>query len=137
MNLTINPEQRAYQPKGRVLLLLPLMRAEPNRVFKADEIARIIKCDSKAVGATMEHPIANGLVYRMKFKGDRAVYYKGSPFDGQEVKAPKVRKRSKAEYFVRIQDGWTTTMDDPRVPKVVAGWVPPKMVCTRFQQEGI
>lgn len=132
MNLRINPEIKEYAPKGRVLAILPMFAAEPNRVFKSDEISKILGCDLKGVSATLEHPIKNGLVYRMKFPGHRAIHFKGSPFDGQEVKVrERTRARGKRDYAVKLQDGWLTSMDDPRVPKVIPNWTPPKMVCVR------
>lgn len=117
-----------YQPKGTILPFLAAVSDDPYRVFSVPDAARIMDIPTRAVTATLAYAIKNGVIYRGKDSGG-CVLYRGSPFSGQ---APVAKPASAAKPRKLSASGWPTTADDIRVPRVVPGWTPPKMVCARL-----
>ena len=116
-----------YQPKGHVVPFIEAIKADPHRVWSSSEAAEVMKIQVRRVSATVKYPIAAGLIHKGCVWG--AVAYSGMPFATSEQATPggaKHAKRRKREPVV-----WTPDPDDLRIPRVVPGWVPPKMVCAR------
>lgn len=119
--------EKQYIPKGRIVRLLDAMQAEPEREFDSREAALIMRCNYKAVSSATEYAIEAHLMYRAKRRGYRGLVFRGTPFPVERQEAPQ---RKHPERPV-IRNGWATDPNDPRIQKVVPGWVPPRMVCTR------
>lgn len=118
---------KPYSPKGKTLLLLSAMRAEPDRQWSLKEAGAAMGMRSNKVAATIAYALRAGAIYRGG--QTRATRLSLQPFDGRmAVPVPEIKKY---EGFVNIQDGWVTGWDDPRVPKVVPGWRAPQMIAPR------
>jgi hypothetical protein len=97
-------------------------------------VAAIVGCDIGAVGAFLEHSQRAGLIFS-RTDGRKRVW-RGQPYReghvrGQSESANERRLRSGMLNAMQPVDGWTTSAEDIRVPKVVAGWKPPVMVPPR------
>lgn len=115
---------KPYTPKGVVVPFIEAAKAEPHRIWSYPEAAELMGTIQKKVSATVATAVEAGLLFKGRRLG--ATVLSASPFEN--VPAPP---RNRHLHLIKIADSWTTSMDDPRVPKVVAGWVPPKMVCVR------
>lgn len=115
---------KPYTPKGIVVPFIEAASAEPSRIWSYPEAAEVMGIIVKKVSATVATAVEAGLLFKGRRLG--ATVLSAKPFENI---APPPRNRHL--HLVKMADSWMTTMDDPRVPKVVAGWVPPKMVCVR------
>lgn len=115
----------SYEPGGRMKLWLAAMRAEPERVWTPAEAAAVMGIPNKKVGGYAEYAILHGFIFQSK-KG-RGCLYALHRFEGF-LPPPKgiPQGRRKARAVPKWEPG-----DDIRIPKVVPGWTPPKMVCVR------
>lgn len=125
---------KPYVPSGRVVVFLEMVERDLMREFTSHEAAGIMGCDPRAVGAFLEHSMRAGLVF-FRSTG-RKRFWRGQPYReghvrGQSESANERRVRSGMLNAVQPRDGWVTSADDIRVPKVVAGWKPPAMVPPR------
>jgi hypothetical protein len=111
---------KPYTPKGIVVPFIEAANAEPHRIWSYPEAAEVMGIIVKKVSATVATAVEAGLL----FKGRRLGATVLSAREFENVAPPP---RNRHLHLIKIADHWTTTMDDPRVPKVVAGWVPPKM----------
>lgn len=118
--------EKKYEPKGKILRFLEAVKAEPQRVFTSAEVAHIMRTTIKAVSTATECAIREHMVFRAKRTGYRGLVFSGTPF----ADVTPAAKRKHPERPV-ITNGWATDPDDPRIQKVVPGWKPPQMVCTR------
>lgn len=120
--------QGGYTPHGRMIPLLAAMEAEPDRTFTGAEAAQIMDCDVRTVTAYVFYAARAGRVFkRVEGKGNkRKLFLRATPFEAPAVPVHTMRAKP-------LRD-WITTDEDVRVPKVVPGWTPPKMVCTRLGQ---
>jgi hypothetical protein len=118
-----------YTPKGRVTVLLQRMRPEPERIFTSSECARIMDCKQAAVSPTLLYAVKARVVFK-RHRG-RSCEYCLTEMEGSVVLPPAKRRTKHPEQTQPLQPGWTTDPDDPRIGKVVSGWMPPKMVCAR------
>lgn len=119
--------RKPYQARGVAAKFLLAVAADPTRIWTSAEACEVMGIAVRRLYATMAYPVHHQLVYQAR-RGGRLVL-SGVPFEAEQMVAPVVK-----EYTPRRQTavGWLTTEDDPRVPKVVPGWTPPKMVCARL-----
>lgn len=125
---------KPYAPTGRVVVFLELVERDLMREFTSREVAEVMECDHRAVGAFLEYSMRAGLIFRRST--GRKCYWRGNPYReghvrGQSESANERRVRSGMLNAVQPRDGWVTSAEDIRVPKVVAGWKPPVMVPPR------
>lgn len=120
-----------YSPREHTRLdaLLKAMRADanPKRLWSPQECAAVMGLKPRQVAGFTAYAAAHGVLYRMKI--GRAVWHSLERLDDSETPTPVpacVRGRSS-----RMTAGWATAPDDPRIPKVVAGWQFPRMVAPR------
>jgi hypothetical protein len=120
-----------YTPKGKVVLLLQAIENDRHREFNSKEAGKIMDCDKRGVGASIEYARRAGLLFCRTVRG--AMYIRGIPYPDQAEqdavregtdKAMRSRGRTKAA-------PWTPDPDDLRIPKVVPGWKPPVMTPPR------
>lgn len=126
--------KKPYTPKGKTSLLIAEMEKDLMREFTSREASQIMGCDLRAVGAFLEYSMRHGLVFRRS--DGRTAFYRGAPYrEGQERGEKETPNQTKVRngYINCVQPvaGWVTSADDVRCQKVVPGWTPPKMVCTR------
>jgi hypothetical protein len=112
-----------YRPKGKIIPLLQAMAREPDRVWSIPEAARVMSTSTKSVMATCGYALKAGIMYRTVRLG--MVVLSSRPFDPCTMKEPSART------LTLPASNWMTRDDDPRIPRVVPGWTPPKMVCVR------
>jgi hypothetical protein len=111
---------KAYAPKGAIVPLMEAVAAKPAKRWTYEEAGNLMGMKSRRVSATVTYAVQAGLLYRGKWNGQTAI--SGVPFPPEDSRQAQPRRK------VPLCDGeWPTTHDDPRVPKVVPGWVPPKM----------
>lgn len=117
---------KPYTPRGYIVPLIQAAKADPQRIFTVSEAVKLMGVKSRKVGGSLTYALRAGMIFRGKVNGLTA--YKGSPFaDGGMPPPPVPQKIAR----IKPASGWETDPDDPRVPKVVPGWTPPKMVCVR------
>lgn len=115
-----------YEPRGRMAIWLEHVKADPARVWTAAEAAEVMGMHSGKIGGTALYAIEAGVLFAMK--KDRRIYFSGRPFrDGMPYNR---QTRSEPEPPAPIPK-WNPE-DDPRIPRVIPGWTPPKMVCVRL-----
>jgi hypothetical protein len=115
---------KPYEPKGAIVPFMEAVAANPKRVWTYPEAARVMGLEARRVSATVLHAVQCGYLYRGGKRGSTVL--SGTPF------APEYDKPVQSRRKVPLCEGeWPTTMDDPRVPKVVQGWTPPKMTPPR------
>jgi hypothetical protein len=131
----------SYEPRGRMIDLMAALKAEPERIFRATEVAEILRC--KNFPSTIEQYLyaasGSGLVYKRKVGADW--YYAGVAVSDLLL--------TKAGVEVAPANGVGRLMPSPnytpaeveaaradvRAPKVDPAWTPPKMVSPRAQSE--
>jgi hypothetical protein len=126
--------KKPYIPTGKAALMIAEVDKDLTREFTSREASKIMDCDIRAVGASLEYATRNGLIFRRS--DGRNCWWRGQPYRESQVRG---QPESKNETRVRIgtlgsvqpRPGWVTSADDVRCQKVVPGWVPPKMVCVR------
>jgi hypothetical protein len=115
-----------YKPKGAIVPFLAAVATDPHGVWTATEAAQVMQIQVRKVSATLKYAVGHGVLYRSEMQG--RVVYRGVPFDASAAKTlvtPKPRR-------VQRQIGaWAPRADEIRIPQVVPGWLPPKMVCVR------
>jgi hypothetical protein len=111
---------RPYTPTGVITPLMEAVKDEPTRLWNYQQAAEVMGITASRVSATTLKAVEAGLLFRGPRDG--VTHLSGQPF--KTSKGLKITN-------IRMRDDWTTTMEDVRVPKVVAGWVPPRMVCVR------
>lgn len=121
--------EKPYIPTGRPLIMLERMALDPEYEFTTREAASIMKCDFRSVTGSLEPAVRAGLLFWRKVHN--RVYLRGTPFPPGSSGTGAARRRE--PLIPLIQQGWATDPDDPRIGKVVPGWVPPKMVCARLE----
>jgi hypothetical protein len=117
-----------YQPRGRMLLILEAIAAEPERIFTAAECGQIMNIPTREVGSYLAYAIRARKVFRNGVP--RQYVYRGTPFPGVKpdaIKAPKCKVYKSR----KVSRTWEPDPDDIRIPRVVPGWAPPQMVCPR------
>lgn len=110
--------------KGKALPFIEAVAAEPHRIWSVPEAAKIMGCNVHGVCHVLTRALAQGLVFRGKREG--VAVFRGTPFPAHEAERPPPLRNRKPK-----TGAWTPDPDDLRIPKVVPGWAPPKMVCTR------
>ena len=110
-----------YTPKGRMAEWLAAMRANPGRTWTTAEAAAIMGIDVRRISGYAAYALRCGAIYRSKL--GRGVRYSLKPFPDGPKPAPKKPAVKQ----------WSPE-GDPRVPKVVPGWMPPKMTSARLGQ---
>lgn len=122
-----------YQPKGRMVTMLAAMKADPERIWTTAECAKVMGCSANKVGTTLLYSLHHRVIYRDR--PGRGVRYSLTPFPVEVPPPPKQdrkgRGRGHPEKAPRPPALWTPEPGDIRIPRVVPGWVPPKMVCPR------
>lgn len=113
-----------YEPGGKMKLWLAAMRAEPERIWTSEEAAKALKTSINHVHGYSDYAVAKGVIFRTKRRN--RVVYGLQPFPDVEQTQPVPRLKKRA-----AKGEWRPNPDDLRIPKVVPGWVPPKMVCVR------
>jgi hypothetical protein len=112
--------KKPYEPKGAIVPFMEAVGLDPTRAWTYEEAARRMGIERRRVYATVLHAVQCGHLYRGK--GDGFTLLSGVPFQPEATRPVRARGEESA---------WPTTMDDPRVPKVVQGWAPPKMTPPR------
>jgi hypothetical protein len=106
-------KKQPYQPAGKILPLIAAIQAEPMREFLSSDAAEMMHCDIRAVSATVKPAADAGFLFlRVHLQKLRI---RGTPY--QEIKKEHVPE-------------WTP-VGDIRIPQVVPGWFPPRMVAPR------
>jgi hypothetical protein len=122
----------SYQPRGAgVLRLLAAMRVDPKREFCTKECVDIMECDQRAVVPMTLYAMKAGLIARRR--DGRQYMYRLDPYTDEELaqgKEPPKPRRGRPPDMLPPPP-WVPDPDDPRIAKVVPGWKPPVMVCTR------
>lgn len=118
---------KQYTPTGKALTLLELMAQDPAREFTTKQAATVMHCDFRSVTGAVEACVRFGLMFWRKV--DNRVILRGSPFPPGSQRAHTPSRRHPERPV--ISEGWATDRNDPRIGKVVPGWKPPQMVCTR------
>jgi hypothetical protein len=117
--------KKPYEPRGKIVPLINLAKADPDRIIFTDEACRICGERSNKLGGSLTYALRAEVIFRGKINGKTA--YRGRPFDAHAMPPPplpvKLGRRKGGE--------WQPDPDDLRIPKVVPGWTPPKMVCVR------
>ena len=118
-----------YEPRGLIVPFIKAVKAEPERIFTVAEAIRITGQRSNKLGGSLTYALRHRILYRGKRDG--LTVYRGIPFPEGNIDPPEVKEK----YVRRIRkagsNGWITTEEDVRVPKVVQGWVPPRMIAPR------
>lgn len=117
---------KPYEPKGKVLQLLYAMEEEPGRVWSLPEAARVMETGANGVMALVAYALKAGAMYRGKVMNAVALSPKPFKEGGMD---PKPAFRAIAP--LPPVGCWKQALDDPRIPRVVEGWTPPKMVPPR------
>jgi hypothetical protein len=121
-----------YEPRGgRVVVLLDRMYAEPKRIFTSKECAQIMGCANAAVSPTLLYAIKARRVFKRN-TGKRCEY-SATEMAGSVVLPPAKKRTKHPEKAQPLAVGWATSPDDPRIGRLVPGWMPPKMVCVRLE----
>jgi hypothetical protein len=122
---------KEYVPRGLIVPFIEAVKKDPDRSFTVSETLRLVGVKSNKLGGSLTYALRNGVVFRAKIDGK--VVYRGKPFDAAVAMNPPPKPPTTIARRLRgkTQDAWTPDLDDIRIPKVVPGWVPPKMVCPR------
>lgn len=118
---------KAYEPSGMVRLLLEAVKDEPSRIFTVSEAAKVMGISSVRVYGSIAYAVRAGVLHRGTKGG--VLVLSGSPL-AEELPLPK-QQQDKNLHRKPVAAGWATDPSDPRIGKVIPGWVPPQMVCVR------
>lgn len=121
---------KPYAPRGKILPLLAVMKAEPERTFTLPEAGEVMGIHQHKVIAMVTYALRAEIMFRAKNEKGRWVL-KGSQFTGLNEPAPAPIQNLGRTLSKHRDNPWRTTEDDIRVPKVVPGWRPPQMVAPR------
>lgn len=118
-------------PKGKIVKLLLAVESDRWREFDSKEAAEIMGCDIRAVSTSLEAARKAGYLFVRKERGTLRI--RGTAYQDQ---AAQDVQRSGTDRAIRSAKSgrvpaWATPADDPRIPKVVAGWCPPVMTPPR------
>lgn len=124
----------SYEPKGKVAAFLRVVEADLSREFTSREVAQIVGCDPRAVTAMLDYTVKASLIFR-RWVGKSAIW-RGQPYNPDEVRREREAKeprqaRNPMKMAGQKGKGWQPEPGDPRIPRVVQGWTPPKMVPPR------
>ena len=118
---------KPYKPKGKVVPLIQAMQDDPSRIWNVQEVSSCIGVSPRGVGAMLTYALHAGVIFRGVGE-DGQMIFRGQPFAANVKPAElPILKLNR----VKGMTGWPTDPDDPRIPKVVAGWAPPRMVPPR------
>lgn len=122
---------KPYTPKGKIVPFLAAVKEDPARTWTAVQVAEAIGGKSHGVVAMLTYALRNEALYRGKDATGRMVF-RGRPFASKAIEPlPLPPLVSPKQSRAKTASGWLTSEDDPRVPKVVAGWKPPQMIPPR------
>jgi len=120
---------KEYEPRGLIVPFIKAVKAEPERVWTVADAIRITGQRSNKLGGSLTYALRHRIIYRGKRDG--LTVYLGVPFPEGNVDPPPLKERYERRIRKSAGNGWITTEDDIRVPKVVQGWTPPQMVAPR------
>jgi hypothetical protein len=119
-----------YHPKstGKLQPLLEAMRADPNpkRLWSPSECAEVMGIKPRHICSFTAYAVQHGVIYRTVI--GRTAYHSLEPGEGCQ---PPVRAKNRGAKAPKCKGEYVQPLDDIRIPKVVPGWMPPKMVAPR------
>lgn len=119
------PAPVTYNPVGPMKRWYEAMKAEPDRIWTTKEISAVLEIAPKRVHGHVSFALSKGAIYRGK-RGRWTLYaLKDFPPDERHPRNETEDQRRGALPVWEPEN-------DMRIPKVVAGWTPPKMVCARL-----
>lgn len=118
-----------YTPRGKIIPLLKLMREDPMREWTAKDVVAVIGGKPQGASPMLEYAVKAEVIHRSK-NADGLMVFRAQPYRASEQVPAEKRLRMPK---VNIVNGWATSCDDPRIPRVVPGWVPPRMACVRLE----
>lgn len=126
--------KKPYAATGKAALFIAEAEKDLMREYSSREVAQIIGSDIRAVAKMLEAAARNGLIFTRSDGRNR--YWRGQPYRESQVRyQPETPNETNVRngYIncVKPVAGWVTSADDVRCQKVVPGWKPPKMVCSR------
>jgi hypothetical protein len=114
-----------YQPRGKIVPLINLVKADPDRIIFTDEACRICCERSNKMGGSLTYALRARVIFRGKVHGKTA--YRGKPFEVGAMPPPD----APVKLARRKGEEWQPDPGDLRIPKVIPGWKPPQMVAPR------
>lgn len=114
---------KQYTPRGKVTLLLQAMAEDPGRIWSIPEAAEIMECGRTGVLAMVKTALLDGAMYR----GKRGGYAVLSPRPFRPTGMGQAERRPITPQAI---PKWNP-QEDARIPRVIPGWAPPRMVCVR------
>lgn len=128
---------KPYTPSGKMVHLLAALEAEPDRTFTGREVAQLLGgVDIRTVSSYVFYAERAGRLFKRVVgkSNTRQLLIRTTPFQGVDVPTKPsndMARQGWKEGREPRSEGWITDPDDPRIGKVVPGWKPPQMVCTR------
>jgi hypothetical protein len=119
-----------YRPKptGKLQPLLEVMRADPDpkRLWSPAECAEIMGIKPTHICSFTAYAVQHGVIYRTVIR--RTAYHSLEKVEGSQ---PPARAKNRGGRPPKCKGHYEQPLDDIRIPKVVPGWFPPKMVAPR------
>lgn len=121
---------KEYAPRGKVVPLLQAMEENPDRCWSLQEAAVLLKTPKNGVMSMVTYALRAGVIHRGRDTSGGGVILRKTPFaPGEALPAPgKIENHGRR---AKTHGAWTPEAGDIRIPRVVAGWVPPVMTPPR------
>jgi hypothetical protein len=134
------PRDRAmsYEPRGKMINLVAAIQAEPERLFKAPEVAEILCCKNfpSTINQYVYASVVAGVIHKRQASNEW--YYKGSPITDEDFDKAGVARPANWSSGARSiaspaysPEEVAAARADVRAPKTDPTWKPPQMTPPR------